>query len=73
MRGRSLALAGCVCGILAVVVSPTEAVEPGDVRWHAEHIKEEPAVRRYPVDRYVIGTDYGDLTKGALVCRRVRI
>lgn len=71
MRGRSLAIAGCVCGVLAVVVSPTEAVEPGDVRWHAEHTKEELAVGRYPRDRYVIGAGYGDLTKGVLVCRRV--
>ncbi len=71
MRGWSLSIAGCVCGVLAVVVSLTEAVGPGDLRWLIEHAKEEPAVGRYPRDRYVIGTGYGDLTKGARVCRRV--
>lgn len=54
-----------------MAVSPVEGAEPGDVRSHVERAIAGPVTGLYLPGQYVIGTGHGDLTKGALVCRRV--
>ncbi|MDH5641146.1 MAG: LPP20 family lipoprotein [Nitrospira sp.] len=64
---RSIVATVCVGSFLALCVPPVQASEPSD----AGRMTTQPHDGMYVSERYVIGNGYGDMTKGAAVCRRV--